>query len=388
MDAAGSVDYCTRIVRDLGEVDAAAWDGLAALSAGNPFVSHAFLSALHETGCASLRTGWEPHYLTLWKGERLCAGVPLYRKDHSYGEYVFDWAWAEAYQRHGVPYYPKWLVAVPFTPVPGPRLLAVDAHARAHAARTLLEHASSSALSSLHVLFPTAEEAQDLQAAGALTRHAVQFHWFNRGYRSFDDYLSQLAQPKRKKVRAERRKVAEAGVTLRRHVGAQITDAEWGFFDRCYRSTYAAHHSTPYLNLRFFRQIARTMQDKLLLVIATIDGRDIAAALSVFDDTRVFGRYWGALATVPCLHFEVSYYQLIEFAIERQLQVIEGGAQGEHKHARGFEPVKTWSSHLLKHPAFADAVERYLARESGGIEAYIDELTERSALKRPQAPLE
>ncbi len=385
MDAAGSVDYCTRIVRDLGEVGATAWNDLVTHSAGNPFIRFEFLGALHDAGCASHRTGWEPHYLTLWRDDRLSAAVPLYRKYHSYGEYVFDWAWADAHERHGVAYYPKWLVAVPFTPVPGPRLLAIDADAQQHAARELVRHATNSSLSSLHVLFPTETEARDLQAAGALTRHSVQFHWFNRDFGSFDQYLAHLAQPKRKKVRAERRKVGEAGVTLRRHVGAQITEAEWALFDRCYRSTYAAHHSTPYLNLRFFQRIAESMRDNLLLVIASLDGDDIAAALAFFDSERVYGRYWGALTTVPCLHFEVSYYQLIEFAIERRLKVIEGGAQGEHKHARGFEPVRTWSSHVLNHPAFADAVERYLARETGGIDAYIDELNERSALRPHRA---
>jgi predicted N-acyltransferase len=309
--------------------------------------------------------------------------VPLYRKHHSYGEYVFDWAWAEAHQRHGIAYYPKWLVAVPFTPVPGPRLLAVDEAARAQAADALLATAQASGLDSLHVLFATESEAALLAARGALTRHAVQFHWFNAGYGTFDDYLAGLAQPKRKKVRAERRKVADAGVTLRRRVGREITEADWALFARCYRTTYASHHSTPYLNDRFFRLLAAALPEHLLLVTASRAGRDVAAALALFDGTRVYGRYWGALEAVPCLHFEASYYQLIEFAIERGLAVIEGGAQGEHKHARGFVPVRTVSSHWLRHPAFADAVQRYLERETGGVEAYIDDLNDRSALRRP-----
>ena len=385
MDKAGSDDYCTRIVDDLGAVDAAAWDALVSSSPQpTPFIRHAFLHALHDTGCASADTGWEPHYLTVWRGDRLCAGVPLYRKHHSYGEYVFDWAWADAYARHGLDYYPKWLVAVPFTPVPGTRLLALDRAAARRAMRALIELAEESTLTSLHVLFATEDEARELQSLGAMTRQAVQFHWFNRGYADFEAYLAQLAQPKRKKIRAERRKVAEAGVTVRRVTGSEITERDWALFYRCYRNTYAAHHSTPYLNLRFFERIARTMADQILLIVATKSGRDIAAALAIFDTERVYGRYWGALASVPCLHFEVSYYQLIEFAIERGLKVIEGGAQGEHKHARGFEPVRTWSSHRLRHPLFADAVERYLARETGGIDAYIDELNERTALLQRQ----
>ncbi|HTN50653.1 MAG TPA: GNAT family N-acetyltransferase [Burkholderiaceae bacterium] len=384
MHAAGSDNYCTRVVRDLGEVDANAWDALVSASpAPTPFVRHAFLHALHETGCASERSGWEPHFLTLWQGGQLCAGVPLYRKHHSYGEYVFDWAWADAHARHGLEYYPKWLVAVPFTPVPGTRIVAADAAAHRRAAQALVEMAARSGLTSLHVLFETEADANELQELGALTRQAVQFHWFNRGYADFDDYLAQLAQPKRKKVRAERRKVAEAGVALRRLTGPQITERDWTHFYRCYRNTYAAHHSTPYLNPRFFQRLAHSMPGQVLLVVASRGGRDIAAALSIVDEQRVYGRYWGALESVPCLHFEASYYQLIEFAIERGLRVIEGGAQGEHKHARGFEPVRTWSSHILRHRLFADAVERYLARETGGIEAYIDELNERSALRRP-----
>ncbi len=382
MKAAGSDDYCTRLVHDLDEVGATAWNGLLG-GAGNPFVRFEFLHALQVSGCASARTGWEPHHLTLWRGGQLLGAVPLYRKHHSYGEYVFDWAWAEAHHRHGIEYYPKWLAAVPFTPVPGPRLLAGETDVRQRLALALLDQAAESELSSLHVLFPGDDEAAMLQRMGALTRHSVQFHWLNRAFTSFDDYLSQLAQPKRKKVRAERRKVAEAGVSLRRRVGSGIAEGEWALFYRCYRNTYAEHRSSPYLSAAFFEQLARTMPDNLLLVIASVNGRDVAAALSLFDRERVYGRYWGALETVPLLHFEVSYYQLIEFAIERGLRVIEGGAQGEHKHARGFEPVRTCSNHVLRHPEFADAVQRYLARETGGIEAYIDELNERTALKRP-----
>jgi uncharacterized protein len=376
-----------RIVRDLSEVGADAWNALLrAAPSENPFVRYEFLHALHESGCVCARTGWEPHYLALERDGRLCAAVPLYRKLHSYGEYVFDWAWADAHHQHGLEYYPKWLSAVPFTPVPGPRLIAIDAEARDRAAQALVQLAQDSGLSSLHVLFPGEEEARCLADLGALSRQTVQFHWFNRGYSTFHDYLGQLAQPKRKKVRAERRKVISEGVRVRRLVGTEITAADWSLFARCYRNTYAAHHSTPYLNARFFSQLATTMPDNLLLVIASRRDKDIAAALALFDTTRLYGRYWGTLASVPCLHFEVSYYQLIEFAIERRLHVIEGGAQGEHKLARGFEPVKTWSCHWLRHPDFAQAVERYLERESGGIEAYVDELHERSAYRTPAGP--
>ena len=375
-------DYCTRVVSDLAAIGESKWNALVAASGnGNPFVRYEFLHALHSSGCASPRSGWEMQYVTLWRGDELAGAVPLYRKHHSYGEYVFDWAWASAYQQHGIEYYPKWLAAVPFTPVPGARLIARDSDHRMLLARALVSQARESAMSSLHVLFAPPGEIEHLAAAGMLTRRAVQFHWFNRDYLSFDDYLVSLAQPKRKKIRAEKRKVSTEGVVLERKVGCEISDADWDLFMRCYATTYAAHYSTPYLNRRFFLQIARSMPETLLMVVARRDGRPIAAALALFDQERLYGRYWGAIEFVPCLHFETSYYQMIEFAIERKLKVFEGGAQGEHKLARGFEPVTTCSSHWLAHPAFADAIERYLQRETGGIEAYVDELNERSALR-------
>lgn len=371
-----------RVIDDLGAVAAEAWDALVRASGGNLFVTHAYLHPLTAAGCATPRSGWQPAHLTLWSPEgQLVAAVPRYVKSHSYGEYVFDWAWADAHQRNGVEYYPKWLAAVPFTPVPGARLLAADQAARAALIDELLAQAASSGLSSLHLLFTTEAEATQLTAAGLLARRAVQFHWFNPGYASFEDYLAALVQYKRKKVRAERRKVGAAGVTFERKTGAGITAADWDFFYRCYSTTYAAHLSTPYLTRRFFARLAETMPDALLLVIASRAGRPIASAFALFDDQRLYGRYWGALETVDCLHFETSYYQMIEFAIERRLAVFEGGAQGEHKLARGFEPVTTHSAHWLAHPAFASAVARYLQREVGGIEAYVDELNERSALK-------
>ncbi len=383
---AGGADYCMRVVGDLAAIGAAKWNSLVAASGGsNPFLRYEFLHALNASGCAAPRSGWEMQYLTLSRGEELAGAVPLYRKHHSYGEYVFDWAWASAYQQHGIEYYPKWLAAVPFTPVPGTRLIARDSHTRTALAHTLMSHARESGLSSLHVLFAPLEEIEPLAAAGMLTRRAVQFHWFNRDYASFDDYLASLAQPKRKKIRAEQRKVAGEEIVFDRKVGHQISEADWDLFMRCYSTTYAAHYSTPYLNRRFFRQIAQSMPGNVLMVIARRDSLPIAAALALFDDERLYGRYWGAIEYVPCLHFETSYYQMIAFAIERKLKVFEGGAQGEHKLARGFEPVTTYSSHWLAHPAFADAVERYLQRESGGIEAYVDELNERSAFRAPSS---
>jgi predicted N-acyltransferase len=342
---------------------------------------------MHAAKCASPRTGWTPSYLTLWDGARLAAATPLYEKDHSYGEYVFDWSWAEAYQRTGLAYYPKWLSAVPFTPVSGRRLIARDAQARRALAAAAMEQARRSGLSSLHVLLAPRDDVALLESFGALARRTVQFHWRNPGYERFDDFLGALMQPKRKKIRAERRKVAEAGVSLERRTGREITEADWTFFHRCYRATYAAHASTPYLNLDFFLRLARDMPENLLLVIARRAGRPIGSSLGVFETTpagrRLFGRYWGAIEDVPCLHFECCYYQMIEFAIEQRIDVFEGGAQGAHKMARGLDPVTTWSAHWLALPPMHAAVKRFLEREAAGIEQAIEELEEHRAFSSP-----
>lgn len=376
------MNYRTHIVSSLSEVGQARWDALVAAQENpNPFLSFAFLHALHESGSAAPQTGWQPQYIVLYDGEELAAALPLYVKGHSYGEYVFDWAWADAYGRHGLDYYPKLLGAIPFTPVAGPRLMAVDAAARAALVEALVAIQGASEVSSSHVLFPPEEQARQLAGAGFLLRSGVQFHWLNQGYGDFDAFLSTLEQKKRKNIRAERRKVREAGVTLRRVRGHEALDADWVLFDRCYRHTYQAHHSTPYLNLDFFRRIGAAMPANILLVIAARAGRDIAASLVIHNESTLFGRYWGELEHVPCLHFEAAYYQPIEFCIEQGIQAFEGGAQGEHKMARGFLPTRTWSAHWLAHPAFADAIERFLEREQGGIDDYLDELNERTPFR-------
>jgi predicted N-acyltransferase len=376
-------DYRTRVVTDVRTLEATQWDALAGPDGPGPFVRHAFLAALQSSGCVGGDTGWDPRFVVLEDASgALVAAAPLYLKAHSYGEYVFDWAWADAYQRHGLHYYPKGLVAVPFTPVPGARLLARDDAARDALVRALAAECDALGLSSLHVLFPRAPDAAALERAGLMRRRGVQFHWRNPGWRDFDDYLAALAQPKRKKIRAERRRVAEAGVSIEILESTAIGDADWAFFARCYRTTYAQHHSTPYLNRAFFTELARTMPEALLLAVARRAGRPIATSLLMRDATALYGRYWGAIEHVPCLHFEASYYAPIEWAIANGIERFEGGAQGEHKMARGFLPVPTCSYHRLAHPAFADAVERFLERESGGVDAYLDELDERSPLRR------
>jgi hypothetical protein len=365
------------VVESLRGVDPHEWNRLAGT---NPFVRYEFLSALIETGCASARTGWGPNFLLLRRGGALAGAMPLFLKSHSYGEYVFDWAWADAYARHGIEYYPKLLGAVPFTPVTGPRLLAQSEREQEALLAAALELARDT--SSLHVLFPPEAEAQLMQRAGMMLRRTVQFHWRNEGYADFGDFLARLNHAKRKNIRQERRRVHEAGVTLRWLRGAEIERRHWELFHRGYRGTYAAHRSSPYLNLEFFLRIGATQPEHVLMVLAERHGASIAAALFLLDERTIYGRYWGALEHVPLLHFECCYYQAIEYAIANGLQYFEGGAQGEHKLFRGLMPVETVSAHWLAHPAFARAIEDYLERETSGIGRYVNELNEHTPFRK------
>ncbi len=353
-----------------------------ALSDGNPFLRHEFLNALHETGCASLDSGWAPQYLLLHEHGRLTGAMPLYLKSHSYGEYVFDWSWADAYHRHGVDYYPKLLCAIPFTPVSGPRLVARTQSAREHLAAGALALTRELGVSSLHCLYPPADDAELLAAGGMMIRHGVQFHWTNAGYESFDEFLRGMNHDKRKKIRQERRKVVEAGITFEWRDGADITEEDWSFFYRCYARTYREHHSTPYLNREFFLRIGAAMPENLLLVVARRAGRPIAASFNVHGGGRLYGRYWGAVEHHPVLHFEACYYQVIEYCIARGIRFFEGGAQGERtKLARGLMPVETRSAHWIARREFAAAIENFLARETRGVAHHIDELNERAPFK-------
>lgn len=367
------------VAGSLAGVRAADWNALAG---GNPFTRYEFLAAMIETGCASARTGWRPQFILLKRGERLAGAMPLFVKSHSYGEYVFDWAWADAYERHGIEYYPKLLCAVPFTPVAGPRLIARDDAAR----RALLAGALEAArdFSSLHVLFPDPVETTLLHEAGMLMRRTVQFHWMNSGYADFDDFLARLTHRRRKIIRQERRRVREAGVTFRWLRGAEIEKKDWEFFERCYRRTYAAHRSKPYLNLEFFLRLGASLPEHTLLIVAERDARPVAAALDLFADGVLYGRYWGALEHIPLLHFEACYYQAIEFAIAHRLERFEGGAQGEHKMFRGLLPTETLSAHWLAHSRFSRAIEDYLERESAGVARYVDELNEHTPFKESE----
>jgi predicted N-acyltransferase len=503
-----STDYVTRVFSSPAQIDAQAWQALLGQESDpSPFVQHAYLLALHETGCARAQAGWQPQFLTLWRGEVLHAAAPLYLKNHSYGEYVFDWAWANAYAQHGLDYYPKAVVAVPFTPVPGARLLARDATARAALTAALIDQARSEGLSSLHLLFVQPQDLAVCEQAGMMLRQTVQFHWKNvaptlpaargalppegaaspgggpaaspvapalpaargalppegaaspwggpaaspvaptlpaargalppegaaspwggpaanpvvptlpaaRGalppegaaspgggpaaspvapalpaasgrFTDFDHFLASLVQEKRKKIRQERRKVAEAGVVFRHAEGAEISEADWDFFYRCYERTYLEHGNAPYLSRAFFLRMASDMPQNWLMFIAEREGRPMASSLIALDAARrvAYGRYWGALERVDCLHFEACYYQPLAWCIAQGIERFEGGAQGEQKMARALLPVKTTSAHWLAQPAFADAVGRFLEREQQGVGQYLAHLSSRNPFKAPR----
>ena len=489
-------DYVIRVLDSPLNVDGPSWNALLALQtpgdAVNPFMRHEYLAAMQQSGSASPETGWTPRFVTLWQGKALVAACALYLKDHSYGEYVFDHAWANAYNQHGLEYYPKAVVAAPFTPVPGPRLLARCAEERTLLVKGLIAWCTEEKLSSLHLLFAAEEDAIACAEAGLMLRHTVQFHWTNvaptlgtgvsslppegtvppkgglsaeneaptldtgvsslppegavppRGglsaenvaptlgtgvsslppegavpplggllgepsiantapslpFRDFDEFLMSLSQEKRKKIRQERRKVLEAGITFRWSLGREISNQDWDFFYKCYERTYYEHGNAPYLSRDFFQRMQDTMPENWLLFVAEYtapDGTQQAVATSLIavtarntlatvqNDTQnmvAYGRYWGALARVDCLHFEACYYQPLAWCIEHGYQRFEGGAQGEHKMARALLPVKTTSAHWLAHPAFADAVERFLEREGAGISNYMDDLEKRSPFRQ------
>ena len=401
-----------RVLASLQDVDSGAWNTLLAQqSHPTPFLRYEYLAALHDSGSATPRTGWAPRFMTLWEGDTLVAACPLYLKSHSYGEYVFDWAWASAYEQHGVPYYPKAVIAVPFTPVPGTRLLARDDEARALLLRAVCQWCGDESISSVHMLFASDADTKVSEQQQLMLRRTVQFHWTNDApqadagrYTSFDHFLSTLTQEKRKKIRQERRRVSDAGVTFRWSRGADISTADWDFFYRCYERTYLEHGNPPYLTRDFFARMAAHMPDAWLLFVGERDRRPIASSLIAIgayeysatgpNDSNsgsepgtglvAYGRYWGALERVDCLHFEACYYQPLQWCIAHGAVRFEGGAQGEHKMARALLPVQATSAHWLAHPAFAEAVQRFLDREGAGVENYLESLHQRLPFK--QAP--
>jgi predicted N-acyltransferase len=369
------------IADSIQQIDANDWN---ALVGDMPLLSHAFLSALEDSKSVGTGTGWQPYPMLVHEAGKLVGAMPLYIKNHSYGEYVFDWAWAEAYERNGLNYYPKLLSAIPFTPITSQRLLASNLRIQTLMIEALTETMFKHQLSSVHVLFPDEVSATVLNQAGWLQRNGVQFRWQNDNFKDFNDFLSILSHDKRKKIRQERKKVESSGVVCKRIKGTDITQEQWDFFYQCYENTYLEHRSTPYLTPEFFKQIGRSMPQNILLILAYVEDLPVASALNIYHQTTLYGRYWGALQYVPNLHFELCYYQAQEFCIAEKIRYFEGGAQGEHKLARGFKPRPTCSFHKIAHTGFSSAIHDFVTRESEGIAAYTNELEERAPFKKMQ----
>jgi uncharacterized protein len=382
----GSSSVRVEVATSLSQVSAADWQRLWALAGqGNPFLTYDFLEALERSGCASSEKGWSPaHLVARDLAGHLVGAAPLYVKTHSYGEYVFDHAWADAIQRAGGRYYPKLQSAVPFTPVTGPRFLIAPELDREPVtqvlARAAIGVAADIKASSVHSTFLLPDEQRCLSSVGFLERTGLQFHWFNRGYGSFNEFLAALSSAKRKNLRKERERACH-GLEIRRLEGADIRDSDWDFFFRCYQDTGARKWGTPYLNRAFFRELGTRMAHMCVLFVAYRDGTPLASALNLIGGGVIFGRYWGCLENVPFLHFELCYYQAIDYAIEHSLARVEAGAQGEHKLLRGYEPVPTFSSHWIGHPGLRSAVAAYLAQERPAVADEIEDLSSHTPFK-------
>ncbi|MEM7223820.1 MAG: GNAT family N-acetyltransferase [Pseudomonadota bacterium] len=374
-----------RVIDRVGEVPAGEWDACA--GPDNPFLRHGFLSALEDSGSVGAEAGWLPQHLTIKDSSgRLVAAAPLYLKSHSYGEYVFDWGWAEAYERAGGRYYPKLQCAVPFTPVTGPRLLIRPDGATPELSAALLagmvQLAERHGASSLHITFPEQAQWRHMIEAGMLARIGLQYFWTNRGYESFEDFLGRLTSRKRKAIKKERRKVAESGIVLKALTGEEIEGRHWEAFYRFYLSTADRKWGHPYLNREFFHLLGERMGQAVVLMVAEWDGKLVAGALNLRGATALYGRNWGATARAKFLHFEACYYQAIDYAIAHGLERVEAGAQGEHKIQRGYLPEETYSAHWIADPGLRDAVEHFLERERRAITQEIDLLAEESPYKQ------
>jgi len=379
----------TQILESLSEIDPLPWNAL--VRDHNPFLRYEFLEAMERRGCVGEATGWRPRHIVCYGDDgRLLGASPLYLKDNSYGEFVFDWSWAEAFQQHGLAYYPKLVSAVPFTPATGPRiLLARDADNPAAAAAALveqaLEYGRQLGISSIHWLFTTPEEMAPLQQHDFLPRLGCQFHWRNPGYRDFDDFLDTLTAKKRKNIKRERRLVNQANLELLTLKGSAVSEAQWHAFHSFYRGTFHRLGGVPTLTLAFFQDIAVTLGDHILLVLALKNGREVAGAISLQSDTTLYGRHWGCRGEYDSLHFEACYYQGIEHCIRHSLQTFEPGAQGEHKIYRGFLPVLTRSAHWIAHPGFRGAIADFLRRETPAVRNYAAALSRHSPYREERS---
>ena len=372
-----------QIIERISSISAIEWD---ALTDGSPLTSHAFLLALETSKSVQSNTGWQPYHIAVYENEQLVGAMPQYLKTHSYGEYVFDWAWANAYSQNGLDYYPKLLSAVPFSPITGSRMLAKTPKIQSLMIQIIEQQLNALNLSSAHILFPDEAAEKLLIKSDWLQRHGVQFRWENKTiddayFTDFEHFLSTLAHDKRKKIRQERKKINAANIVCKQLTGSEISEKDWEFFYECYCNTYFEHRSKPYLTREFFNLIGKNLSQNILLIIAEIDNKPIAASLCLFDQTNLYGRYWGALQYVPNLHFELCYYQAQVFCIAQKIRYFEGGAQGEHKLARGFKPRPTTSFHKIVHPQFKHAIEQFLVQEQLGMAQYVTELEDRAPFK-------
>ncbi|MCQ8872458.1 GNAT family N-acetyltransferase [Mesorhizobium sp. LMG17149] len=388
-----NADYSIRVAAGIGAFTCDEWNGFAGTARGNsetsynPLVSFAFLSALEDSGCAVRRTGWQGHHLRLEDGQgRLLGAVPCYLKSHSQGEYVFDHGWSDAFERAGGRYYPKLQSAVPFSPVTGPRLLVSkgedSAKVKAGLAAGLKAVTQKLGVSSAHVTFAQESDVEVLEAAGFLHRTDQQFHFFNEGFSTYDDFLATLASRKRKAMKKERREALAPGISIDRLTGKDLTEKAWDDFFAFYMDTGSRKWGRPYLNRQFFSLIGERMADDILLVMARRNGRYIAGAINFIGSDALYGRNWGCIEDHPFLHFEVCYHQAIDFAIERKLKVVEAGAQGEHKLARGYRPVIMHSAHYIAHPGLRNAVADYLRRERHEVERMSEYLEEHTPFRK------
>lgn len=372
------------ILGDLANVERGVWNGLANPTDKpfDPFISWDFLQALEETGCVSAATGWRPaHLVARDYAGAMVGAMPLYAKEHSYGEYVFDHAWADALHRIGEPYYPKLQCAAPFTPVPGRRLFAQDAQVERALAQSAIALAQRSQASSVHVTFADHDLCARLAPLGYLTRVGLQYHWFNRGYASFEEFLADLSSQKRKAIRRERARACE-GVVVKRLRGDEIKARDWDFFFRCYMDTGSRKWGSPYLNRDFFALLGERMAQACVLFVAESGGKPIASALNLIGGEALYGRYWGRIADIAFLHFELCYYQAIELAIELKLPRVEAGAQGDHKLARGYVPVETYSAHWVAHAGLRRGVARYLETETPAVLSEAEALSTHAPFKK------
>jgi predicted N-acyltransferase len=378
------VGYQVQILEEIKSVPAAQWNALGA--APYPFLRHEFLHALEAEGCLGERFGWIPRHIVVYDNQQqLLAAVPLYLKYNSYGEFVFDWSWADAYQRNGLQYYPKLVSASPYTPANGPKLLLAPnapLECREILFNTALELAQSMNSSSLHWLFTTDDETDFLAKHKMLRRLGCQFHWHNRGYANFADFLAELSSAKRKNIKRERRKVKEANINFRLLNGTEASETDWQDFHQLYQDTFLKHHGMPTLSLGFFQSIAKSMPQQVLLVQAMQQNQVVAAAFNLVGEHTLYGRHWGCREEFDSLHFEACYYQGIEFCIQHKLQCFEPGAQGEHKVSRGFLPTKTWSAHWIADARFAQAIGKFLEDETEGMHDYIDEINQHSPYRK------